>query len=76
MPIKVTGMDTEASEKPVRGSWHEQARELRAKGISYHRIGYMLGVSGPAVYFALNPDKRWKGKKKTGAEAPAAVRPV
>lgn len=63
-------MEPEASKKPARGSWHEQARQLRAMGLSYHEIGYRLGVSGPAVYFCLNPGKRWKGKKGTEAEAP------
>ena len=69
-------MDTEeAVPKPQRGSWHEQARELRAKGLSYHEIGARLGVSGPAVYFLINPGKRWRGKRKTGAEAPVPVTP-
>ena len=59
-------------QKPPRGAWHEQAHELRAKGISYHEIGKRLGVSGPAVYFAINPGRRWKGKKKAEAVAPAS----
>jgi hypothetical protein len=57
--------ETEQPQKPVRGSWHEQAREMRAAGLAYHEIGRRLGVSGPAAYFALNPGKRWRGKKKT-----------
>lgn len=65
----------DAPQKAPRGAWHEQARELRAKGISYHEIGYRLGVSGPAVYFALNPGRRWKGKKKAEAAAPASNPP-
>jgi hypothetical protein len=56
--------EIEQPQKPVRGSWHEQAREMRAAGLAYHEIGRRLGVSGPACYFALNPGKRWKGKKK------------
>lgn len=64
-------MNTEAPQKPRRGAWHEQAREMRATGLSYDEIGYRLGVSGVAVYFAINPNRRWKGKKKTeAAEAP------
>jgi DNA-binding CsgD family transcriptional regulator len=44
---------------------------MRQQGLSYDEIGYRLGVSGTAVYFALNPGRRWKGKKKTEAtEAP------
>lgn len=66
-------MNTEAPQKPRRGAWHEQAREMRAAGLSYDEIGYRLGVSGVAVYFVINPDKRWKGKKKTEAtEAPVS----
>lgn len=66
-------MNTEAPQKPRRGAWHEQAREMRAAGLSYDEIGYRLGVSGVAVYFAVNPHKRWKGKKKTEAiEAPVS----
>jgi orotate phosphoribosyltransferase-like protein len=64
-------MDTETPQKPRRGAWHQQARELRAAGLTYDEIGHRLGVSGVAVYFAIHPEKRWKGKKKTGAEAPA-----
>lgn len=63
-------MNSEAPQKPRRGAWHEQAREMRAAGLSYDEIGYRLGVSGVAVYFVINPHKRWKGKKKTEAEAP------
>lgn len=37
-------------------------------GLSYHEIGLRLGVSGLAVYFCLNPGRRWKGKKKTPDE--------
>jgi hypothetical protein len=64
-------MSNEAPPKPKRGSWHDQAREMRATlGLSYEEIGYRLGVSGVAVYFVINPHRRWKGKKKTEAEAP------
>lgn len=59
------------SQKPPRGAWHDQAREMRAAGLSYHEIGFRLGVSGTAVYFVINPGKRWKGKKKAEAVAPA-----
>ena len=65
---------TEAPQKPQRGAWHDQAREMRAAGLSYDEIGFRLGVSGVAVYFCINPHKRWKGKKKTEAtEAPVPV---
>jgi hypothetical protein len=63
-------MDTETPQKPRRGAWHTQARELRAAGLTYDEIGRRLGVSGVAVYFAIHPEKRWKGKKKTEAAAP------
>jgi hypothetical protein len=39
-------------------------------GLSYDEIGYRIGVSGVAVYFAINPHRRWQGKKKTEAKAP------
>jgi hypothetical protein len=62
-------MSNEAPPKPKRGSWHDQAREMRATlGLSYDEIGYRLGVSGVAVYFCCNPHRRWKGKKKTPDE--------
>ncbi len=62
----------ETPKKPLRGAWHEQARELRAKGVSYHEIGTRLGVSGPAVYFLINPGRRWAGKKKAETTVPAS----
>jgi len=65
-------MDTETPQKPRRGAWHAQARELRAAGLTYDEIGRRLGVSGVAVYFAIHPEKRWKGKKKA-TEAPPAT---
>lgn len=59
--------------KPPRGSWHEQARVMRAElGLTYDEIGYRLGVSGPAVYFALNPGRR-RGKKGAAATTTAPV---
>ena len=64
-------METEAPPKPRRGAWHDQAREMRAAGLSYDEIGSRLGVSGVAVYFAINPHKRWQGKPKKKAEAKA-----
>lgn len=45
---------------------------MRAEGLSYDEIGLRLGVSGVAVYFLINPHKRWKGKRKTEAEAPVS----
>ena len=68
--MNMTETKSEQVKKPARGSWHGQAREMRATGLAYHEIGRRLGVSGPAVYFALNPGKRWRGNKK-GAEAPS-----
>lgn len=59
--------------RPPRGTWHELAKKMRSEGITYHEIGRRLGVSGPAVYFAINPHKRWY--KKTGAEAPVKIKP-
>lgn len=71
----MTETEAEQMPKPARGSWHEQARAMReATNLSYHEIGRRLGVSGPAVYFALNPGRRWR--KKTGAEAPATTLPA
>ena len=64
-------MNSEAPRKPRRGTWHDQAREMRQQGLSYDEIGYRIGVSGVAVYFVINPHRRWKGQKKTEAtEAP------
>ena len=65
-------MDSEAPQKPRRGAWHDQAREMRQQGLSYDEIGLRLGVSGVAVYFVINPHRRWKGKKKAEAAAPAS----
>jgi hypothetical protein len=56
--------------RPPRGSWHEIAKKMRDEGLTYHEIGRRLGVSGPAVYFCINPHKRWF-KKNKGAEAPS-----
>jgi len=56
----------------IRGSWHEQARQMRADGLTYHEIGRRIGVSGPAVYFALNPERRYR-PKKAEAVAPAQI---
>jgi hypothetical protein len=66
--------EIEQPKKPPRGSWHNLAAEMRALGMAYHEIGRRIGVSGPAVYFALNPGKRWR--KKKGAElAPSVSNP-
>lgn len=66
--IAIFDMTDASPAKPPRGSWHEKAREMRdQQNLTYSEIGYRLGVSGPAVYFALNPGRR-KGRKK-GAEA-------
>ena len=69
---KTVVMDNKAPQtpKPRRGAWHEQAREMRAAGLSYKEIGFRIGVTGTAVYFVINPHRRWTGKKETGAEAP------
>jgi len=67
--------ETKQVTKPARGSWHGLAAEMRAEGLAYHDIGRRLGVSGPAVYFALNPGKRWR-KKKGATSAPSVSSPV
>lgn len=69
----MTDTEPEQNTKPARGAWHAQAREMRATGMAYHEIGRRLGVSGPAVYFALNPERR--SRKKKGAEAPQSDAP-
>jgi hypothetical protein len=67
---------SEPEEKRVpqypRGSWYGIAKEMRDAGMAYAEIGRRLGYSGPAVYFALHPHKRWY-KKDKGAEAPSPV---
>ena len=62
--------DQQPVTRPPRGSWYDQAKKMRDAGMTYHEIGRRLGVSGPAVYFAINPHKRWY-KKEKGAEAPS-----
>jgi uncharacterized protein (DUF2237 family) len=74
LTVNMSGNETEQVTKPARGSWHGLAAEMRAEGLAYHDIGRRLGVSGPAVYFALNPGKRWR--KKKGATAPSVSSPV
>jgi hypothetical protein len=68
--------DTEEKPAPKypRGTWYEIAKKMRETGMAYAEIGRRLGVSGPAVYFALHPHKRWY-KKEKGAEAPLPVTP-
>lgn len=49
------------------------AQAMRDAGQSYRAIGRAFGVSGVAVYFALNPDKRYfpgprRGKSWTARE--------
>jgi transposase-like protein len=64
-----------ATPKLKRGSWHEWAKQMREQGYTYAQIAEAVGVSTPAVYFAINAGKRWKGKKKgaeTDAPAPRA----
>jgi predicted transcriptional regulator len=36
----------------------ELAAGLRERNLSYAAIGKVFGVSAPAVFFALNPEKR------------------
>jgi len=67
--MDMTEAPSEIPTRPRRGSWHEKAREMRASGLAYYEIGKRLGVSGPAVYFALNPERRHLTKKREKAEA-------
>jgi hypothetical protein len=55
------------------GSWHAEARTMRADGMRYADIARAFGVTPCAVYFVINPDKRWKkhDRQPTSA-APAA----
>ena len=68
--------DAAPTPKVKRGSWHQWAREMRAQGYTYAQIAEAVGVSPPAVYFVLRPEKRWKQPKKKGAEATASTPPV
>ena len=44
--------------KTQKGSWHDDARAMRAEGVTYAKIARHFGVSAPAVYFVINPHKR------------------
>ena len=68
--------DAAPTPKVKRGSWHQWAREMRAQGYTYAQIAEAVGVSAPAVYFVLRPEKRSKPKSKKGAEAAASTPPV
>lgn len=63
------------SPSPVikRGSWHQWAREMRAQGYTYAQIAKAVGVSAPAVYFVIHPDKRSAAVKKRGSDEPPRV---
>lgn len=56
--------------KIKRGAWHQWAREMRQQGYTYAQIAEAVGVSAPAVYFAMNPGKRAKYVKKRGGDEP------
>lgn len=42
------------------------AQAMRDAGQSYRAIGRAFGVSGVAVYYALNPDKRYFPSPRRG----------
>lgn len=42
------------------------AQAMRDAGQSYRAIGRAFGVSGVAVYFALNPDRRYFPVQRRG----------
>lgn len=46
-----------------KGQWHDEARKMREEGATYTQIAKRFGVSVPAAYYAVNPDKR---KQMTG----------
>ena len=56
--------------KVKRGTWHQWARDMRQQGYTYAQIAEAVGVSAPAVYFCLHPEKRMKYKKKGGDTMP------
>ena len=58
--------------KVKRGTWHQWAREMRQQGYTYAQIAEAVGVSAPAVYFCINPGKRYKPPNKKGAEVSPA----
>lgn len=53
-----------------RGTWHEWARQMRQQGYTYAQIAQAVGVSAPAVYFAINPGKRSNAKKTREDDQP------
>ena len=65
-----------APKKAQQGIWHEEARELRREGWTFHQIAMKVGVTPAAVYFVINPDKRAKYVKRKGAKAEASAPPV
>lgn len=57
-----------APRKPLQCLWHDEARRLRAEGLTYQQIADKVGVTAAAVYFALHPDKRAEYARKKSAK--------
>lgn len=41
-----------------------EAKELVGLGLTYNQVGLILGITGPAVYYLCNPDKRRAAARK------------
>lgn len=54
-----------------KGVWHAEAVAMREAGATYTQIAKKFGVSVPAAYFAVNPDKRRVSAKKPAKALPA-----
>lgn len=54
-----------------KGDWHDKARQMRAEGLRYADIARAFNVTPCAVYFVINPNKRWVPHGKRNGAAPA-----